>query len=374
MDQILTFADSLLHTTTDDERRSSITASIYSLGAARQSRLGYRPEPAGSTLPIPNHTVELEGEVVCIEQFDQSFVFLVQDHCSVFIQDRAQRAAIRTMGPSFKNAHFLSYLDAYACLPPVRRTTSMEQRVQLIRDLDTVFQAEVGDKVQEGREIEDPREQIVWALSLLSFSSRLILYRARMEGWSLERLQATLVDNIGRVGLSRDIDAQAILNQVRRSFEAERAELWQRYFEDAQLEWVGTPIDVHVIVVPVAVPDEPVNAQQCGICLFKPASNCSVLTRACSHPYCKGCIESWIHACQANSHRCPTCRAQLFDKPSYQPKESASESGYMLRIEHLESEINHMRNLGESMYWLGQELELHRRVSLTADMDVSHVE
>jgi len=374
MDQVLTFADSLLHTTTDDERRSSVTASLYSLGVARQSRLSYRPEPAGSTLSIPNHTVELEGEVVSIEQFDQSFIFLIQDHCSVFIQDMAQRAAIRTMGPSLGNARFLSYLDAYTCLPPARRTASMEQRVQLISDLDAVFQAEVDGKVREGQEIDDPGERTVWALSLLVFSSRLTLYRARMEGWSLERLQAALAENMGRVGLSRDIDAQAVLNQVRRSFEAERAELWQRHFENVELKWVGTPIDVHVVVVPAAVPEEPVTAQQCGICLFEPASNCSVLTRACGHPYCKVCIESWIHACQANSHCCPTCRAQLFDKPSYQSKQSASESGHMLQIEQLGSEINHMRNLGASMYWLGQELDLHRRVSVMANTDVLRLE
>lgn len=53
------------------------------------------------------------------------------------------------MGQSPGNAHFLSYLDVYACLPQGQRTPSMERRVQLIRDLWDEFVDTLDDEEEE---------------------------------------------------------------------------------------------------------------------------------------------------------------------------------------------------------------------------------
>lgn len=156
------------------------------------------------------------------------------------------------------------------------------------------------------------------------------MYCARIQGLHAERLFSELEEAAMDLGFVATGAIRAWLERIKKCFEDERTAIQERRtmirelsprvlgqtFEHFQMELIGTPVEVRTITVPTSNSDDSAMAERCGICLEDPDST-SVLTQACRHPFCEECLQTWILACQANSHRCPLCRTEMFKKPSY---------------------------------------------------------
>ncbi|CAE7186983.1 hypothetical protein PTNB85_07352 [Pyrenophora teres f. teres] len=375
MDQILTFADTQLAATTSDERRSSIVASMLAVGAPAHSRLIYRPEPIGSTFPLGNFTVTIDGEPALMEQIDTSYALLVQDFTVLqgdedlelpYDEPGLELMQYLPNGLRGQGARFLTYLDAYACLPELRRTEMMEGRVKLIQwlydDLDGFVR---GVMAQAAR--LNQHESMLLKLKLHVYSFRLILYFARLQGWEQDRLSNELTSNFATYFQTYMVSPPSVLRsrlaEVRGFFENQRLLLRasQGSFGDsAAPELAGELPGVREISVPAAEVSETA-VEQCSICLLDPGS-AAVLTKSCSHAFCDECLETWIHAGQENSHRCPMCRTELFSMSSYQPKQLELSMEDMRLYVTLGRWIDQTRSVDASLYWLQLEMELHYRV------------
>ncbi|KAF2023672.1 hypothetical protein EK21DRAFT_12931, partial [Setomelanomma holmii] len=83
---------------------------------------------------------------------------------------------------------------------------------------------------------------------------------------------------------------------------------WQA---EVEKQWVGEPIAVESVSSPIDTP----SGDECITCGDEITT--SDVRTPCGHQYCRKCLETWIHACQPASHRCPYCRTELFEKPQY---------------------------------------------------------
>ncbi|EDU42576.1 conserved hypothetical protein [Pyrenophora tritici-repentis Pt-1C-BFP] len=251
------------------------------------------PSPQVPPIDLSTFVVAMNGLPESIDQIDTSYLFLIKSlHMlqsnALDLNQEPGQSILRYMpnAPGGQGAQFLTYLDAYACLPESRRTETMEERVQLIHRL------------------YDELPQI----------SRRVF--ASTQGWDTNPYESTLLK-----------------------------------------------MKLHVYS-----------------------------SRLIFHPLCEDCLETWIHAGQDNSHRCPMCRTELFAKPSYQHQPPSLEEdrenedfgrapGRWIDPERLAEQevdredqqfdemlelwLHEARDVDTSLVWLQLEIELHHRVVST---------
>ncbi|KAI1512067.1 RING finger protein [Pyrenophora tritici-repentis] len=376
MDQILASTDTQLPATTSDERRSSIVASMLAV----------------PPIDLSTFVVAMNGLPESIDQIDTSYLFLIKSlHMlqsnALDLNQEPGQSILRYMpnAPGGQGAQFLTYLDAYACLPESRRTETMEERVQLIHRLYDEL-PQISRRVFASTQGWDtnPYESTLLKMKLHVYSSRLILYVAHLQGWEQDRLTSELITNFQAcfpmLPTEPVLSFPVLRNQladIRTWCENQRMLL--RIAREPQ---AGFWDDV------AWQKDEPA---ECSICLL-PLESAAVLTNPCSHPLCEDCLETWIHAGQDNSHRCPMCRTELFAKPSYQHQPPSLEEdrenedfgrapGRWIDPERLAEQevdredqqfdemlelwLHEARDVDTSLVWLQLEIELHHRVVST---------
>jgi hypothetical protein len=159
--------------------------------------------------------------------------------------------------------------------------------------------------------------------------------------------QARKIFGYIRVPLILDICYLKLHNEI--------ATLEAQFFEDVPLEWVGDPISIDAVTTLISNQGGDFASSNCGICLYdSPPVN--VVTKPCKHGYHKECLESWFHACAANSHRCPYCRTELCPQPEYQRKRLDATVDYEGRLRELKTMRNHVQAHYRSLLWLKEEM------------------
>ncbi|EAT81687.1 hypothetical protein SNOG_11188 [Parastagonospora nodorum SN15] len=186
-----------------------------------------------------------------------------------------------------------------------------------------------------------------------SATTSALFYCNRMGGQSMKDYNIELERLRERSGIPSDWEVQSEVRKLRIEFSAEH-ELLQR---DFQLKWNGKPINVCEVSARASADDMAEN--DCIICSDSP-TNPAVVTKPCGHLYCQDCLETWIHACQRQSHTCPACRTQLFPKPNYVLDGDHSVRGWQ-EIECVEINLRQLNELLESWNWLKEERSLQKR-------------
>jgi hypothetical protein len=276
------------------------------------------------------------------------------------LKEEPVEAFLRSYGEHDEDAEYvidvLTFLDAFAALPDSATTsTRMNKWVVVISKLASevfVAQRSLWQDALAKPSTPSRETRLLFCLAW-TLNARLVFYCNRMGGQSMKDYNIELERLRERSGIPSDWEVQSEVRKLRIEFSAEH-ELWQ---QDVQLKWNDKPIDVCEVSADASADDMADN--DCVICSDSTTPP-AVVTKPCGHLYCQGCLETWIHACQRQSHTCPACRTQLFPKPNYVLDGDHSVRGWQ-EIERAELNLRQLNELLESWNWLKEERSLQKR-------------
>lgn len=362
IDSILELVDEHLQTFCLDQRAEEALSSLLSIGAPSNSRLAYRPQPTVQQTPLPPYHTPLTEPTR--DDVDNSLWSLISDAARVpWI--RANIPPTRIFRVCEFQTDFLTYLDAYHCLPPDTHTARINSAAELVRELLGEFEMNVRDIMRAHDEL-DGWKRAVADNSVLNYYARLLLYRARMEGQSVGKLKDEIVQAKQLLGMPHDYDVwtclQPWLDLVRL-----RLRVLEYSPSSAVAGMRGEEQREENSIVAVEEVTRPIDTQsdtlECGICYASDDAQ-MVLTVPCNHGFCKDCLHTWFHAFQGNSHTCPACRTELFSCPDRITdrrmsfgRSSATSAEDLLRTQEMQ-----ILQACESAFWLEEELELQSRI------------
>lgn len=114
-----------------------------------------------------------------------------------------------------------------------------------------------------------------------------------------------------RIPSSFDVEeeASAILSEIVADSDAISRAIVQ------QSEWVRLDEHTSLSEFTTLLKEQQRKDSECPIC--REGKDLAAITIACKHIFCEECLGVWACADQHNSHLCPSCRQELFPKPTY---------------------------------------------------------
>jgi hypothetical protein len=329
--------------------RSELTQSeIRSFGIPPHARLLYRPQPAISQQSDwAFRSMVLAGKT---DSHDLSFRYLCEDlkmtvlgvfHYNAWLEDLDYESSI----------HFLTFLDAFNVTPPERHTEAMTCRVEAINSIfQELYKFRVKNWDQTSGKVQDRLEQCALYLTL----QRLDLYFSRSRACTFRELTIEIASTRGCFKIPDKFDVGKELKALALICEDEEARVIDLFKEKVKLRWAGDPIAMSQFTEPMNENDPNTH---CVICA-EAATASGLLTKLCKHAYCQGCLEAWVLACEPNSHTCPSCRTELFPKPTYVYKKPDIAINYQRELEKVRKQEDQIIALRDSNAWLIEELKL----------------
>jgi hypothetical protein len=325
-------------------RSESVLAIFRDLRVHPRARLNYYPQPA-----LTEHTNWEFQEIIAAASegpsFDLSFDCLLESFRSRSEYPLLQRFR-NNWGPNF-----LTYLDLFAALAPRDRTPEMVDRrniiAALLRELDpdSAWRHAV-------RSVSDRYSNCALYLLL----HRLSFYYSRSMGLSFTEFQSYLPEIRELFGIPEEWNVAEEIATAEMLAENERDNIMDAFDDKVEFKWASNKIPITGFANPVC---EDAPDLVCIICTER-APPSGVVTKKCGHAYCRECLEKWAYACQPTSHKCPTCRAELFPKPTYTPVEPDIVRNYQAELESLDMVEVGLRVAQISSDWYDREMALHR--------------
>jgi hypothetical protein len=338
----------------DHVRSVEAQAIIGNMVVVPHSRILYRPQPAISkTAAHPNLAALHDG-------FDWSMMWLCKDirHTKCIDDSAAVYESSTAYGDG---VHYLTYMDAYAALPPGARTEGMIIRVAhvkaLLQKLRTQKNSPWHEEVDSLPSFPDNAKRLDQC-TIYSTLQRLIFYNGRAQGDNAFDIEASVWRLRKELKIPEDwcfVTELELLEEWAKEFLEEMHRLEARFNEAAELEWDGEPVTLNEVstVVPVGEWSEH-NCIVCRYSLTPPA----VRTK-CNHIYCSECLLTWIHTFEKMSHTCPLCRTELFT-PKYKVKESSATKNHQDAYVKAFTNFNHIADVILSASWFAKEMSLHK--------------
>ncbi|KAF1848048.1 uncharacterized protein K460DRAFT_426990 [Cucurbitaria berberidis CBS 394.84] len=316
------------------------------LGLTPLKRLAYESQPSAAQNPhysalFPPHMYSP----------DMSFVLLLETRKGVITNSNPGIAELATP-TNHRGTNFLTLVDVAACTIEENRPETVKAAVNLIghfvRTLENLkprwfpnTSTDLGGRLQ--------------ACYALTHAQRVTFYNARLQGKSFQQLEADVIQ------LHRDMEVPIGFNVVQelKDLEIRFGQMLEKVNDDfnanVRLEWIGEPIPVEDVSTPIEDP----KGIDCIVCRWE-LTPPGVLTKPCQHAFCRGCLETWIHACEKASHNCPYCRTELFPKPTYRLNEPEVARNYQEEKKGLETWVRRVHKARMSIAWLRKELVLQR--------------
>jgi hypothetical protein len=337
----------------DHVRSVEAQAIIGNMGVVPHSRILYRPQPAISKTAADPNRAALHDD------FDWSMTWLCDDiRYTKCIDDSA--AVCQSFIAYRDGVHYLTYMDAYAVLPPGARTEGMIIRVAhvkaLLQKLRTQKNSPWHEEVDSPHSLPDNTKRLDQC-TIYSTLQRLAFYNGRAQGDNAFDIEASVWRLRKALKIPEDwcvVTELELLKEWSKECLEEMDRLEARFNEAAELEWDGEPVTLNE--VSTVVPVEQLSEHNCIVCrhsLTPPA----VRTK-CNHIYCSDCLLTWIHAFEKMSHTCPLCRTELFT-PKYKVKESSATQNYQDAYVKAYTNFNRIADLSLSVSWFVKEVKLH---------------
>jgi hypothetical protein len=340
-------------------------------GISRSSRFAYQAQPSLSIIWENLAAYSPDTREEAQHGIDLSMHFLFRDveyatDAGIFDANTLEKLSILYLPTTHRSlsehpVQPLTYVDAYAALPRSARSKPMLDWVSMITHLwGKLWFIIRGDKItswsQQNHNVPDLYTRMTTCL-LWVLLRRLTFYVHRKNGHTLEEFQSHMERLRYELRVTADWTLTSEITEIRDFFQSRRRDLQEEMREPAKMKWDGEPISVGQLSIPVSQDD--MDGDNCAICcdtLTPPA----VHTVVCGHSYCQECLQTWVQACQPNSHTCPVCRRQLFPKPEYQlDKEYIALQ--QRKFQNNENLLGMWNDVSESADWLTKELDLQQR-------------
>jgi hypothetical protein len=173
LDASLTFADSLPSEETSDQRPDAALASLFAQGVAPGSCLTYIAQPAIS----PRGLDPQDGDD---RHLDFSFAYRCLEAQHKTHTPEGLKSLEEFCDSDAQSLNFLSCFDAYRSLQDTAHILAISHGVLAIRQLLSLFEREK-DVIMTNCWTNDYQKTINQC-TVLNYYSRLLLYRARMQG------------------------------------------------------------------------------------------------------------------------------------------------------------------------------------------------
>ncbi|KAF1936107.1 hypothetical protein EJ02DRAFT_482167 [Clathrospora elynae] len=197
------YADSLLCSETQLPRMEAALTPLARVGVPPSSRLTYRLQPAISlsSLHDPTHNNEENNRI----NFGLACLSRDAEYTTRGMEMNDGSHSLEQLFGGYKVLcpQFLSYLDAYNCLPLAAHTPAVTSRAQKIRALIIHFELEKYEIMARCRTSDYPGT--IQKCTVLLLYTRLLFYRARFEGQSLATSEPVVDQARALLGLPRNL-------------------------------------------------------------------------------------------------------------------------------------------------------------------------